>query len=400
MPVLQSALWTQWGVRMKYDLVVVGGRVAGSIAAYHAAKNGLRVLMLEGNPEIGTPVQCAGGVSDSFFRSTGIKPLPEFTCTRINAAAINGPYGASVTTRNPIIKGYIIERKIFDKYLALRAADSGADVLAGSRVKDLMFHEGSVSGVKFRGPDGTHEVESSIVIAADGIQSGVGRMAGLDTRFRPGELCSCAQYEVAGFDVDDETMEFYFGSTFAPSGYLWVFPKGDGRANVGVGIRRTRCSDNSPLHYLNQFISRAGCSKLEFNAGAVPVAGPIRKTYTDGLLVVGDAAGQVDPLTGGGIHVAAECAMIAADVATEAVESQRTDSGFLSKYESTWHERIGKNLERSLKFRKVLDGLSDDELDSLIRSFEGKDLNSISKISLLKILRDYPGILKMLKCML
>lgn len=400
MPVLQSALWTQWGVGMKYDLVVVGGRVAGSIAAYHAAKKGLHVLMLEGNPEIGTPVQCAGGVSDSFFRSTGIKPLPDFTCTRINAAAINGPYGASVTTRNPIIRGYIIERKIFDKYLALRAADSGADVLAGCRVKDLLFHDESVSGVKFRGPDGTHQVESDIVIAADGIQSGVGRMAGLDTRFRPGELCSCAQYEVAGLDVDAETMEFYFGSTFAPSGYLWVFPKGDGRANVGVGIRRTRCSDNGPLHYLNRFIYRTGCSRLEFNAGAVPVAGPIRKTYTDGLLVVGDAAGQVDPLTGGGIHIAAECAMIAADVATEAVESQRTDSGFLSKYESTWHERIGKNLERSLKFRKVLDGLSDDELDSLIRSFEGKDLNSISKISPLKILRDYPGILKMLKCML
>ncbi|MDI9615435.1 NAD(P)/FAD-dependent oxidoreductase [Methanothermobacter sp.] len=385
---------------MKYDLVVVGGRVAGSIAAYYAAKNGLQVLMLEGNPEIGTPVQCAGGVSDSFFKSTGIKPLPEFTCTRINAASINGPHGASITTRNPIIRGYILERKVFDKYLALRAAEAGADVLAGSRVKDLIFQDGSVSGVKFRGPDGTHEVESDIVIAADGIQSGIGRVAGLDTRFRPGEVCSCAQYEVAGFDVDDETMEFYFGSAFSPSGYLWVFPKGDGRANVGVGIRRRRCFDNGPLHYLNQFISRAGCSKLEFNAGAVPVAGPIRKTYTDGLIVVGDAAGQVDPLTGGGIHIAAECAIIAADVASDAIESQRTDAAFLSKYESTWRERIGKNLERSLKFRKVLDGLSDDELDSVIRSFEGKDLNSISKISLLKILRDYPGILKMLKCML
>ncbi|QHN08355.1 NAD(P)/FAD-dependent oxidoreductase [Methanothermobacter sp. THM-2] len=385
---------------MKYDLVVVGGRVAGSIASYHAAKNGLRVLMLERNPEIGTPVQCAGGVSDSFFKSTGIKPLPEFTCTRINAATINGPYGASFTTRNPIVRGYIIERKIFDKYLALRAAEAGADVLTASNVKGLIFHEGSVSGVTFRGPDGTREVESDIVIAADGIQSGVGRMARLDTRFRPGKLCSCAQYEVAGFDVDDETMEFYFGSTFAPSGYLWVFPKGDGRANVGVGIRRTRCSDNGPLHYLNRFISGKGCSKLEFNAGAVPVAGPIRRTYTDGLLVAGDAAGQVDPLTGGGIHIAAECAMIAADVAIEAVESQRTDSSFLSKYEGIWRDRIGKNLDRSLKFRKVLDGLSDDELDELIGSFDGKDLNSISKISLLQVLRYYPKILGMLKNML
>ncbi|MGB9837881.1 NAD(P)/FAD-dependent oxidoreductase [Methanothermobacter sp.] len=382
---------------MRYDLVVVGGRVAGSIAAYHAAKKGLRVLMLEGNPEIGTPVQCAGGVSDSFFRSTGIKPLPEFTCTRIKAAAINGPYGASITTRNPMIRGYIIERKIFDKYLALRASEAGADVLAGSRVKDLIFHDGSVSGVKFRGPDGTHEVESDIVIAADGIQSGVGRRAGLDTRFRPGELCSCVQYEAAGVDVDTETIEFYFGSRFAPSGYLWVFPKGDGRANVGLGVRRSSCSEVGPLMYLNRFMSDKGFKRIEFNAGAVPVCGPIERTFTDGMLVVGDAAGQVDPLTGGGIHVAAECAKIAGEVAAEAVEHGRFDGKFLSLYEKKWRSKVGRNLERSLRFRRALDALDDEELDALLRSVEGKNLSSISKISLLRVLKDYPSMLRVLK---
>lgn len=75
---------------MKYDVVVIGGRVSGSTAAYHAARLGLKVLVLERNPEIGTPVQCAGGVSDTFFKSTGLKPLPEFTCTRIRQLQLTG----------------------------------------------------------------------------------------------------------------------------------------------------------------------------------------------------------------------------------------------------------------------------------------------------------------------
>lgn len=385
---------------MKYDVVVIGGRVSGSTAAYHAARLGLKVLVLERNPEIGTPVQCAGGVSDTFFKSTGLKPLPEFTCTRIRAAAVNGPLGASILTRNPIVRGYILERKSFDKYLALRAAEAGADVLTMSMAKDLIFREGSVGGVVFRCPDGVHEVECGMVIAADGVQSSIARKAGLETGFRPGEICSCVQYEAAGVDVDPETMEFYFGSRFAPSGYLWVFPKGEGRANVGLGVRRKNCSERGPLSYLNKFMEDRGFKRIEFNAGAVPVCGPIEKTFTDGLLVVGDAAGQVDPLTGGGIHVAAECAKIAGEVAAEAIESGRVDGKFLSRYEIRWRKKVGKNLERSLRFRKILDGLSDEELDSLLRSLEGKDLSSISKISLLRILKNYPSILRTLRDML
>ena len=382
---------------MKYDVVVIGGRVAGSTAAYHAARLGLSVLLLERNPEIGTPVQCAGGVSDSFFKSTGLKPLPEFTCTRIRAAAVNGPLGARIVTENPVVRGYILERKSFDKYLALRAAEAGADVLTMSIAGDLIFREGSVSGVMFRGPDGVQEVECGMVIAADGVQSSIARKAGLETGFRPADLCSCVQYEVAGMDVDPETMEFYFGSRFAPSGYLWVFPKGEGRANVGLGIRRKSCSERGPLSYLNRFMEERGFKRIEFNAGAVPVCGPIERTFTDGLLVVGDAAGQVDPLTGGGIHLAAECAKIAGEVAAEAIESGRVDGRFLSRYEMRWRKKIGKNLERSLKFRKILDGLGDEELDALLRSLEGKDLSSISKISLLRILKDYPSMLRILR---
>lgn len=385
---------------MNYDVVVAGGRVAGSIFAYHAAKKGLRVLVAEKNPEIGVPVQCAGGVSDSFFRSMDIKPLPEFTYTRIRAAAINSPSGARIITENPIIRGYTIERKVFDRYLALRAAEAGADITVNTRVEGLLLDEGSVTGVNLRGPDGSRDVRCRMVIAADGISSRVARMAGLDTRFRPEDICSCAQYEMVGVDVEDDMMEFYFGSQVAPSGYLWVFPRGDGKANIGLGMRRRSCSERGPLHYLKRFTEGMGYQRTEFVAGAVPVGGPVEKTYTDGILVVGDAAGQVDPLTGGGIHIAAECAKIAADVSADAIESDRTDSEFLSEYQRRWYDKIGRNLKRSLKYRRVLDDLGDDELDQLIGSLEGKDLSSISKISLLKALREYPSIIKILKEML
>ena len=123
-------------------------------------------------------------------------------------------------------------------------------------------------------------------------------------------------------------IEFYFGRTVAPGGYSWIFPKGDGIANVGVGVR------NSPeiaYYYLKKFVSKFDATPVELNIGGVPLSGPIDKTYTDGFLVVGDAAGQVDPITGGGIHITASCARIAGEVAAEAIKEENVSSMSLKK---------------------------------------------------------------------
>ncbi|MBC7089309.1 MAG: NAD(P)/FAD-dependent oxidoreductase [Methanobacteriales archaeon] len=381
---------------MKYDLIVVGGRVAGSISSFHAAREGLDVLMVEKNPEIGTPVQCAGGVSDTFFKSMKIKPLAQFTCSRIRGACIHAPSGASFLTDDPIIKGYIVERKIFDKYLAIRAAEQGTEIMLNTIAKDLIIKDGKVGGVIVKKDGQTFDICSDIVIAADGIQSKIARKAGLDTRFRVDEICSCAQSEMVGVNIKKEIMELYFGNRTAPGGYLWVFPKGEERANIGVGIRRRKWNAKSAQYYLKRFTSKLDATEIEFNIGAVPIGGPVKRTYTDGLMVVGDAAGQVDPLTGGGIHIAAECAKIAGEIASEAIEMGRADAEFLKRYEKRWYKRVGANIKRSLKYRKILNQLTDEDINKLVESLEGGELNLFST-SLLRFVKDYRNILRILK---
>ncbi|MDI9624263.1 MAG: NAD(P)/FAD-dependent oxidoreductase [Methanothermobacter sp.] len=382
---------------MKYDLIVVGGRVSGSISSFYASKKGLKVLMIEKNPEIGTPVQCAGGVSDTFFKSMKINPSPKFTCTRIKGACIHAPSGASFLTRDPMITGYIVERKIFDKHLAILAAEQGTDIMVNTTAKDLIIKDGKINGVIVKKNGQRFDISSEIVIAADGIQSKIARKAGLDTRFKVDEICSCAQSEMVGVNVKNEIMEFYLGNKIAPGGYFWIFPKGEKRANIGVGIRRKEWNMKSAQYYLKKFTSKLNATEIEFNIGAVPIGGPVKRTYTDGLLVVGDAAGQVDPLTGGGIHIAAECAKIAAETASDAIEEGRTDAGFLKVYEKRWYKKVGVNIMKSLKYRKILNKLTDEDLNNLIESLKGKKLNLDSKVSIFRLVKDYPNILKILK---
>lgn len=382
---------------MKYDIIVVGGRVSGSISSLFASKNGANVLMIEKHQEIGTPVQCAGGVSDSFFKHMEMDPSHYNICTRVEGAKINTPNGNSISAKNKGLHGYILERKLFDKDLAIQSADAGTDIMLKTTLKDLIIENGTVKGAIVRHNGELLEIKSEIVIAADGVESQTAKKAGLNTHFKVDDICSCAQYEMVGLDVDPTLMEFHFGSQISPGGYIWSFPKGENRANIGIGVRN---SPKTAHYYLQKFISKLDGTPIEFNVGAVPVGGPVKKTYTDGLLVVGDAAGHVDPLTGGGIHISAKCAKIAGEVAAEAINKDNTSSKFLKKYETNWKKKVGSNLEKSLKYRKIFDKLTDEDLNNLLKAIQDQNLDSVSTFSLLKMVKGYPQLLKLLRSIL
>jgi digeranylgeranylglycerophospholipid reductase len=198
---------------------------------------------------------------------------------------------------------------------------------------------------------------------------------------------------MVGMDIDQEYIEFYFGENIAPGGYLWIFPKGDGVANVGLGMRST---SETPINYLNKYISTLEATPVELNIGGVPISGPIDKTYTDGLLVVGDAAGHVDPITGGGIHITISCARTAGEIAAQAVKEENCSSGFLKKYHETWRESLGENLDNSTKYRRIADKLNDEDMNALAEFIETQDLEAISKISVLKFVGKHPNLMKVL----
>jgi digeranylgeranylglycerophospholipid reductase len=379
--------------KLKYDVIVVGSRIGGSTASLFASKSDVDVLMIEKRQEIGSPVQCAEGVTYGAFETLEIEPSERYVRTRVKGAHIHAPDGRRISYEGGIAQGLIIDRKIFDKELAIESAKAGTDIMLKTSVKDLIIKDHKVCGVVAKHLGKTMEIHSDVVIGADGVESNMARYAGIETYRDPKNIASCAQYELVGIDVDPEYLEFYFGSKIAPNGYLWIFPKGDGVANVGLGIRGT--VDNA-IDYLNRYVSKLDATPVELNIGGVPVSGPIEKTYTDGFLVVGDAAGQVDPITGGGIHTTISCARTAGEVAAESVKMEDSSAQFLKNYESKWRQDIGKTLDNSVKYRKMADKLNDEDMNALAEFIETQDIEAISKISVLKFVGKHPNLMKIL----
>ncbi len=382
---------------MKYDMIVVGGRIAGSTSSLFASKEGLDVLMVEKRQEIGTPVQCAEATTKATFETLGMKPSPKYVCTDIDGVDFHAPNGKhfKVNGNNMygFMKGYVLERKVFDKELAIESAKAGTDVMIKTTVKDIIRKDNKVCGVVVKHLGKTFDIKADIVVGADGIESNVARMAGLKTTKKISDIGSCAQYEMVGVDVNSHYLQVHHGEKIAPGGYLWIFPKGDGVANVGLGVINSK---HTAYHYLKNFVKKLDATPVELNIGGVPLSGPIEKTYSSGLMVVGDAAGQVDPMNGAGIQNSVTCGRIVGEVAAEAIEAEDTSSEYLKKYEDQWRSSVGKSLKSSMKYQKIFQKLKDKDFNALAEFLEGKDLDSISKLSMIKFLKDNPKLITLI----
>lgn len=351
---------------MKYDVVVVGAGPAGSVTAKTAAEKGLDVLLIERNPEIGVHVKCAEALNTKTIPKTILKKIDKrCICTKPTEANFYSPDGTCVNISS--ISGvYILNRNIFDKSLAIEAEFAGASIQVNTHVSGLIKAHNQVKGVNVRNNGKEYRILADVVVGADGVGSRIGRMAGIDTRLPKGDICVCAQYFMCGVEdsIDEHTCDLYFGNEVAPGGYAWAFPKGNGCANIGLGIRGNfskegyRASD-----YLKKFVKHKfpkGKSIVKIH-GAVPVSGPVYETVSDGLVLVGDAARQVDPATGGGILYAIQAGIIAGEVISEAKDENDFSKKKLMKYEKRWKRSFGKVL---MKRRKLRD-LTDEELNRI-----------------------------------
>ena len=385
----------------KYDIVVVGAGPAGSMAARAAARSGAKILLLDKRRELGVPVQCGEALSEDPLKDLGIKSDPRWIAGKTNVVKLVSPSGTVVRIAEKKIVGkvgYTLDRKIFDKHLAMLAAKEGADVKVGTLVDGLLMENGEIKGIRARGIDGRMEVRTKVVIAADGVGSRIARWAGMNTALKLVDIESGAQFQMVGIDFESSsTMEFYFGSKIAPGGYAWVFPKGEEMANVGLGVLGSR-AERPAIEYLQDFVDKMPSLRkgriIEINAGGVPVGGPIKKTVKDNLLVVGDAARQVNALTGGGTDSAMRAGDIAGEVAAKAVAEGDVSEKRLNEYERRWREQMGKRLERYLKAKNVLIGLSDEDLDELAKALSEVKFDRISLTDMLKtLLRAHPKLL-------
>ncbi|MGZ5521074.1 MAG: NAD(P)/FAD-dependent oxidoreductase [Halobacteriota archaeon] len=373
-------------MRDEYDVVVVGAGPAGAYAAATAASE-CDVLLIEKRQEIGDPVRCAEGVSKGAL-SKFLRPQKEWIANKVSGARIFAPDGTILEVSEELAGpevGYVLERKIFDRDLAKRAAKAGADVTVRTRAVGVIREDGFVRGVKVRHLGEPLEIRASVVIAADGVESQVARWAGINTTLRPSDLESCAQYLMTNADIKEDYCDFYLGSE-SPGGYAWAFPKGPQEGNIGMGVLASKLAGKFSIDYLNAFVERhfPDAQPVELHLGGVPVSKPARKTVADGLMLVGDAARHVDPITGGGIINALEGGRLAGDVAVQAVRAQDPSLKVLKHYEVGWRASFGKKLERNYKIKDIFVNLSDAELNKLIRSIEGLSLEEMSVAGIVK----------------
>jgi digeranylgeranylglycerophospholipid reductase len=251
--------------------------------------------------------------------------------------------------------GYVLERRVFDRVLAERAATAGADVRVKMPVVGLLREDGVVKGVIAEWQGQQVEIGASVVIAADGVESRIGAWAGLETHLPLEDTMVCAQYLLSGIDWDPACLGYWIDEAIAPGGYAWVFPKGVGRANVGLGVQSDRGEDTA-LSYLNRFVERERAlspgSPVTLVVGNAPVALPCRKLVADGLMLVGDAARQVDPQTGGGIPNAMTAGRLAAQVAADALAVGDVSVQGLAGYQKQANELLGQRLARSYRLRQ------------------------------------------------
>jgi digeranylgeranylglycerophospholipid reductase len=214
------------------------------------------------------------------------------------------------------------------------------------------------------------EIRAKIVIGADGVESRVGRWAGLDTTCKLQDMESAAQMTLTNIDVEPDTCYFYFGEKVAPGGYLWVFPKGKNTANVGIGIAGIYGRQRHALSYLEEFIEKnfPGASILTVIAGGVPCAKTAERIVTKGLMLVGDAAHQVNPVSGGGIISGMIGGKLAGQIAGQAIKEKNLDLIF--KYQEEWHKVLGQRHERYYKIKQFIYKFSDEKLNQIADELE------------------------------
>lgn len=388
---------------MKYDVVVVGSGPAGTVTARFAAESGAKVLIIERRAEVGVPVLCGEGISRK-IDDWKIIEGKRWIAGKIDGARIYSPDKTCVTLGAEVAgneTGYVIYRDIFDQELARLAVKAGAELMMNTNATGLIEKDGKIKGVRAKHFNEELEIEADIVVGADGVDSKVGQWAGIKTTLKPNDLETCCQYTLTNIKELDSYCDFYLGKEIAPGGYIWVFPKNKDTANVGIGILASLSEAGMAKQLLDKFIENDSrfdnAHPIRFLTGAVPVALPI-ETVKDNLVLVGDAARHVDPITGGGLTHCLELGKIAGEVIGKAVKEKNFSKEFLSEYENRWKEAIDKKMKRNYMVKDILLDMEDKTLNMLADSLKDYKFEEISTIGLIKALvKKHPTLLMKLR---
>ncbi|MBI2850917.1 MAG: NAD(P)/FAD-dependent oxidoreductase [Chloroflexi bacterium] len=337
-----------------YDIVVIGGGPVGSRVAYRLAGMGRRTIVVEQKPALGEPVCCTGIISRECVSYFAIEE--SVIIRQANSARVFSPSGKLLGLRRPEPQAYIVDRSAFNVALAKQAQDRGVDYVMGSPVTNIDVRDDRVSVETGR----PQFIEARAVVIATGAGVRLVERLGFG---RVGDFAMGVQAVVETKGVEE--VEVYLGRKVAPAGFAWLVPTLPGQALVGLLSRQRTGS------CLKSLISSLTTQGKIVSAESGPVFAPIplkplARTYGDRVLVVGSAAGQVKPTTGGGIYYGLLCADIAADNLHEALESDNLTAKNLAEYEKQWKKKLGREIANGHLARRIYEMLSDRQIDGII----------------------------------
>ncbi|MFC2014424.1 geranylgeranyl reductase family protein [Chloroflexota bacterium] len=340
-----------------HDVVVVGGGPVGSRVAYRLAGMGYDVVVVEQKDSLVGPVCCTGIISQECVDHFSIDSSVIFK--QANSASVFSPSGKLLRLWRPEPQACIIDRAAFNMAFASRAQDKGASYRLNSPVKTIDVRDDSVR-IELEGFRKSPEyIEARVVVIAAGSGSKLVEELGLG---KASDFTMGVQAEVETSGMDE--VEVYLGQKLAPGFFAWLVPTSPGRALVGLLARRRAG------FYLRKLLSSLAdqgkivTSEVEISYARVPL-GPLAKTSGDRVVVVGSAAGQVKPTTGGGIYYGLLCADIAADNLDMVLESDNLSAKSLTSYDREWKRKLGRELKLSRWSRKFYELLSDRRIDRI-----------------------------------
>ena len=351
--------------KFNYDLIIVGGGPAGSSAAFEAAKRGINVALLEKEDTIAETVRTSGVTWIQNIKEFGI---PDNCFNPIKNYSFCSPNN-EVTISDEVPRAAVLDVRKTYRWLAEQAEKEGTEIFVKTNINNVIKdHNGDIIGVSGTNPQGDIEFYSKVVIDASGFPSTVCKAMNFVTQWK--RFGAGAEYEVRAENVKKDTWWLMVGQKYSPAGYAWIFPVSKDVVRIGVGIGKPESSVD-PTERLKELmktklgpIGKLGeITPIEFHYGLIPNDGLSRKTVYNNLILVGDSAGQANPLVLEGIRYAIKFGRVAGKVASEAIKVGKTDEKTLFPYEEQWRKEIQSKINSAGKVQDRWIGLSDDDWD-------------------------------------
>jgi digeranylgeranylglycerophospholipid reductase len=360
-----------------YDCIIVGGGPVGCYTAQNIAKKGFSTSLYEEHPEIGRPVKCAGLVTKRVLdfchpTSSNSVLLP------INGAHIHSPSGEVLTIGGDAVHAYVIDRVKFDRCLMKRALNNGTEINIDRKVTSVKIKADKIV-CTYQQDNKISSVQSQIIIGADGPHSIVRRSF---TFPKPAEFLRGIGADVSNISLDPQFVEIFINTRYAPGFFAWVIPTNitgtTARIGLCVSSKYSKLLKNGFNKFQKEKILRD--VKIESYVGGEIPLGPLKKTTLSQVMLVGDAAAQIKPTSGGGLYPGLCCARRCADVAINALEEGLFDQRILRRYHQRWTQEIGRELDKGMQFRRLYVKCTNKEISKILHLLNTpKILHTIQK---------------------